>query len=287
MERIKEIILKKIIRNKNTYYIMGVLMIVLLLLNSINGNFGSENRILSLYAKSSQVISSTNNKVKSMLGFNRNSSEQEIEDLKAKNEELKAAMIENMITKSDLEELRSLKSSLNYVSNNESRDYISTSIVYKNDGNFFTSFVIDAGENFGVQKDSIVIGENGLVGIIFEVNEKYSKGMSILDSDISISFQALRNKEVAGIASQNIIMNVNEDFSGYLKGYLFDKEASVFTGDIVVTSGLGLYPAGIQIGEVEGVIEDKSNLLQYIKIKPYVNFKTIDKVIVINPRLLH
>jgi rod shape-determining protein mreC len=287
MERIKEIILKKIIRNKNTYYIMGVLMIVLLLLNSINGNFGSENRILSLYAKSSQVISSTNNKVKSMLGFNRNSSEQEIEDLKAKNEELKAAMIENMITKSDLEELRSLKSSLNYVSNNESRDYISTSIVYKNDGNFFTSFVIDAGENFGVQKDSIVIGENGLVGIIFEVNEKYSKGMSILDSDISISFQALRNKEVAGIASQNIIMNVNEDFSGYLKGYLFDKEASVFTGDILVTSGLGLYPAGIQIGEVEGVIEDKSNLLQYIKIKPYVNFKTIDKVIVINPRLLH
>lgn len=287
MERIKEIILKKIIRNKNTYYIMGVLMIVLLLLNSINGNFGSENRILSLYAKSSKVISSTNNKVKSMLGFNRNNSEQEIEDLKAKNEELKAAMIENMITKSDLEELRSLKSSLNYVSNNESTDYISTSIVYKNDGNFFTSFVIDAGENFGVQKDSIVIGQNGLIGIIFEVNEKYSKGMSILDSDISISFQALRNKEVAGIASQNIIMNVNEDFSGYLKGYLFDKEASVFTGDILVTSGLGLYPAGIQIGEVEGVIEDKSNLLQYIKIKPYVNFKTIDKVIVINPRLLH
>ena len=34
-------------------------------------------------------------------------------------------------------------------------------------------------------------------------------------------------------------------------------------------------------------LEDKSNLLQYIKIKPYVNFKTIDKVIVINPRVLH
>ena len=72
-----------------------------------------------------------------------------------------------------------------------------------------------------------------------------------------------------------------------MKGYLFDKEESVFTGDILVTSGLGLYPAGIQIGEVEGVVEDKSNLLQYIKIKPYVNFKTIDKVIVINPRVLH
>ena len=287
MERIKQIILKKIIRNKKTYYIMVVLMIVLLLLNSINGNFGSENRILSIYAKSSRVISSGNDKVKSMLGFKGKSSEQEIEALKAKNEELKAAMIENMITKSDLEELRNLKSSLNYVSNNEASDYISTSIVYKNDGNFFTSFVIDAGENFGVQKDSIVIGQNGLVGIIFEVNEKYSKGMSILDSDISVSFQALRNKEVAGIASQNIIMNVDEDFSGYLKGYLFDKEASVFTGDILVTSGLGLYPAGIQIGEVEGVVEDKSNLLQYIKIKPYVNFKTIDKVIVINPRVLH
>ncbi len=287
MERIKQIILKKIIRNKKTYYIMVVLMIVLLLLNSINGNFGSENRILSIYAKSSRVISSGNDKVKSMLGFKGKSSEQEIEALKAKNEELKAAMIENMITKSDLEELRNLKSSLNYVSNNEASDYISTSIVYKNDGNFFTSFVIDAGENFGVQKDSIVIGQNGLVGIIFEVNEKYSKGMSILDSDISVSFQALRNKEVAGIASQNIIMNVDEDFSGYLKGYLFDKEESVFTGDILVTSGLGLYPAGIQIGEVEGVVEDKSNLLQYIKIKPYVNFKTIDKVIVINPRVLH
>lgn len=287
MERIKEIILKKIIRNKKTYYIMGLLLITLFLLNSINGNFGSENRALSFYAKSSKLITSSSNKIKFVLGSKGKSSEEEIELLKAKNEELKSQLIENMITKSDLEELKNLKSSLNYVSNNENSEYISTSIVYKNDGNFFTSFVIDAGKNFGVQKDSIVIGQNGLVGIIFEVNEKYSKGMSILDSDISVSFRALRNKEVAGIASQNIIMNINDDFSGYLKGYLFDKEASVFTGDILVTSGLGLYPAGIQIGEVEGVVEDKSNLLQYIKIKPYVNFKTIDKVIVINPRVLH
>ena len=91
---------------------MGLLLITLFLLNSINGNFGSENRVLSFYATSSKLITSSSNKIKFVLGSKGKSSEEEIELLKAKNEELKSQLIENMITKSDLEELKNLKSSL-------------------------------------------------------------------------------------------------------------------------------------------------------------------------------
>ena len=57
-------------------------------------------------------------------------------------------------------------------------------------------------------------------------------------------------------------------------------------GDVIVTSGLGLYPEGIQIGEINEVIEDNNNLLKFVKIKPYANFKKLDKVMILNPRIM-
>ncbi len=281
----KNIFLKKIIRNKKTYYVIGFLLIALMLLNSVNFNFQGKNKLLAPFTSMIKKIDSGQEWAKNALYLNKKNPEQgEIERLRKENEELKASLSENMVVKSDLDELRALKEDLNYISSHSQEHFISTSIIYKNDGNFFTTFVIDAGSESGIKKDSIVIGQNSLVGVIYEVNKNYSKGISLLDSQVSMSFEAFRDKEITGIASQNIAINVNSDFNGYLKGYLFDKEKSVFAGDVLITSVLGMYPGGIQIGEVEEVIEDKGNLLRYIKIRPYVNFKTISKVIVINPR---
>lgn len=277
--------MKKIIKDKKTYYILGTLLLLVLLLNSFKNNFSFSNPFLSFFAQTVKVSDQIKTTVSTKLfPKNEDSKDMMIEKLRSENEELKKNLSKNAVTQADLEELRELKSTLNYVSNHSVDQYISTSIIYKNDGNYFTSFVIDAGERSGVKKDSIVIGQNGLLGVIFEVNKNYSKGISILDSNMSMSFEVLRNKEITGVASQNIAINTQDDFNGYLKGYLFDKNQHLYPGDILVTSGLGLYPGGIQIGEVEEVIQDKANILKYVKIKPYINFKTINKILVINPR---
>ncbi len=45
---------------------------------------------------------------------------------------------------------------------------------------------------------------------------------------------------------------------------MLDSDYDVLPGDSVVTSGLGLYPKDIVIGEVTKVTEDKSKSLKYV-----------------------
>ena len=63
-----------------------------------------------------------------------------------------------------------------------------------------------------------------------------------------------------------------------------DSSYNVIQGDIITTSGLGFFPDGIPIGEVEKVVDDKDKSLKYVVVKPYVDFKNINDVVVIEPR---
>ena len=56
-------------------------------------------------------------------------------------------------------------------------------------------------------------------------------------------------------------------------------------GDIVLTSGLGsMFPAGIYIGEVEKVENDRYNLSKTVFIKTYQNFNDIHYVTVLKEK---
>ena len=65
---------------------------------------------------------------------------------------------------------------------------------------------------------------------------------------------------------------------------MLESDYHLLPGDSVVTSGLGLYPKDIVIGEVTKVTEDKSKSLKYVVVKPNVNFKSVDNVMIIEPR---
>ena len=163
---------------------------------------------------------------------------------------------------------------------------ISTSVVGKNDGNWYDSFVIGAGRKQGVKDDSIVINGNGLVGIVYEVSDNYSKAISLLDTKSSVSFKLLKDSNLKGVITQNSTLDDKENYKnkGYLYGYMFDSSYNVLPGDVVTTSGLGLYPEGIPIGEVDKVIDDKNKSMKFVVVKPYVNFKNIDDVTIVEPR---
>lgn len=68
------------------------------------------------------------------------------------------------------------------------------------------------------------------------------------------------------------------------QGYLFDPKSDVKKGDLLVTSGLGLYPENIPIGTITSVTYDKNKSMKTIKIRPGVDFKNIDNVSIIPPR---
>ncbi|HBG7099186.1 TPA: rod shape-determining protein MreC [Clostridioides difficile] len=224
------------------------------------------------------------NGFKDVANFKDNS--KKVKKLEEENEKLKKNMIALNAKLDKTESLEELKKTLNFVQEEYKATSISASVVGKNDGNWYESFVIGAGKNSGVKKESIVMNGSGLVGIVYEVSNNYSKAISLLDSKASVSFKLAKDANAKGTITQNTTLDNKDSYNskGYLQGYMFDSSYNVIQGDIITTSGLGFFPDGIPIGEVEKVVDDKDKSLKYVVVKPYVDFKNINDVVVIESR---
>lgn len=224
------------------------------------------------------------NGFKDVANFKDNS--KKVKKLEEENEKLKKNMIALNAKLDKTESLEELKKTLNFVQEEYKATSISASVVGKNDGNWYESFVIGAGKNSGVKKESIVMNGSGLVGIVYEVSNNYSKAISLLDSKASVSFKLAKDANAKGTITQNTTLDNKDSYNskGYLQGYMFDSSYNVIQGDIITTSGLGFFQDGIPIGEVEKVVDDKDKSLKYVVVKPYVDFKNINDVVVIEPR---
>ncbi|MEA4988831.1 MAG: rod shape-determining protein MreC [Anaerovorax sp.] len=199
----------------------------------------------------------------------------ENEKLKAEISKLNQQIIKNRLSELELKELRELSSSLNYVGKDKSYNHVTADVIALDGSNWFNLFTINAGTKDGVKKDSIVVGGDGLIGRVLEVGNDWAKIISLIDENSNVSFQVSRNLQLLGILSG--------DGKGSLKGYMLDPEASVGEGDMLLTSGIGIYPQGIPIGKVSSVTLDTDSLLKTLTIEPVVYFKNIQKVTVIIP----
>ncbi|WP_283408627.1 rod shape-determining protein MreC [Anoxynatronum buryatiense] len=198
--------------------------------------------------------------------------------LRAINESLQHQLIELQLTQEELSELQQLQRTLNSIDRRDDFFPVTANVIAKNPGNWFEMFTIDAGSQQGVEKDSVVIGSGGLVGRVYETGHFWSKVIAIIDNSSSVSFQVLRDGSLQGIISGSV---TNE-----LSGYLFDPDAEVVVGDQLITSGIGLYPKGILIGEVTTIDRTPDLLLKSVNVEPAVNFNRLDKVLVISPRTI-
>lgn len=221
-----------------------------------------------------------------LINYKKNANK--ISDLEKENEKLEKDLIDLTNKLDEVESLEELKKSLNFIDENYKATSIASKVVGKNDGHWYDTFVIGAGRSSGVKEESVVTNGNGLVGMVYEVSENYSKAISLLDIKSSVSFKLLKDSNFKGVITQNTAMSDKDNYKdqGLLQGYMFDSSYNVLPGDVVVTSGLGLYPEGIPIGEVDKVIDDKNKSLKYVVVKPYVDFKNVDDVVVIEPRTI-
>ncbi len=198
----------------------------------------------------------------------------ENEALKEEVAGLKKEIINTKLNRNDFELMKQLEDALNYISPENSGSHITADAIAKDGSNWFNTFTINAGNNQGIAENAVVINGDGLVGKIYEIGDNWSKIVSIVDDSNSVSFKILRDTKYIGIVSGN--------GSGGLNGYLLDPDADVLVGDEIITSGLGMFPEGISIGTVKEVVKDENKLLKTVSVEPYVYFKNIDKVLVIN-----
>ncbi len=191
---------------------------------------------------------------------------QQVADL---NEQLTQAELDEQT----LNQLRELAQSLNYASYDDSYEKVTADVIATDGSNIFNIFTINAGSDDGITAGSVVVNEDGLIGKVTTVGKDWSKVLSIVDANDSVSFTLLRDPEVVGVLSG--------DGEGGLSGYIFDEEKSLNSGDILITSGMSLYPAGITIGSVESVEYDESSKERRIYVEPQVNFRAVRMVTVL------
>lgn len=189
-------------------------------------------------------------------------------------QEMRQAVTNLTLTQAELNELRDLKKALNYVSANKINQYISCNIVSKDMGNWYKTFIVDIGSVEGVTKNSAVINGDGLVGIVYEVGDHYAKVVTIVDNKTNVSFTSLST-------DQPYDGQITGDFDGLIRGQVFDTKAQMKVGDKLITSGLGIFPKGISIGEVVEVVDNKNDLLPEIQVKPAVDFSDLGKLMII------
>ena len=207
--------------------------------------------------------------------FNITNLKAENKNLKKEVEVLRQEILNLNMKRSELEELKALKYALNYIEDDSKYDIVSASVIGKSPNNWFNIFTINAGESQGIKKDSIILNSNGLIGRVYEVGDNWAKVISIIDNSSSVSFQIMRDSNLQGMITGSI---TNE-----ITGYLFDPLADIIVGDKIVTSGLGIYPKGIMIGEIIEIDKSSDHLLKMIKVEPTVNFKRVTKVIIMVP----
>jgi rod shape-determining protein MreC len=199
------------------------------------------------------------------------------EKLKALEEENKILKEENIALTLDqvqIKQLEELKTSLNFIKQNKFEDYVTAKVVSKDSGNWFNMFTINAGLNQGVKKYSVVVANNGLVGRVYEVGDNYSKVITIVDNKSKISFEVLSLYE----QYQGYIESTQD---GLLTGRIFEPNAELSTGMKIITTGQGIYPEGVLVGEIISVDNDQDQFLQRITIEPEVDFKYLKYVTVI------
>lgn len=211
-----------------------------------------------------------------------------VDELEKENASLKKQIADLRYKDNKRESLESLKDALGFVGADLRVNMKSAEIVAKNDGNWYESFVLSVGRDQGIKKDSIVVNGKGVVGIVYEVSKDYCKAISLMDSKASVSFKLEKSMDDKGVITNNISTqsSINVTDKGLLEGYLFNADADVVKGDVIVTSGMGLYPGGLPIGEVSNVIESKQSSLKYITVKPFVDFKRLNDCMIIEPRSL-
>ncbi len=200
--------------------------------------------------------------------------DEENEKLRAENVKLQNDIIKLKLRIQEFEDLTTLQTALNYANDKGIDNYITSNIIAKDPGNWFTIFTIDVGIKDGVTRNSTVMNGDGLIGLVYEVGDTWSKVITMIDNRSRISFEVLSE-------SSNDIGLINGNGESLLEGYLFDHETKVSAGDQIITSGLGLYPKGILIGRIKEVVIKEDELLESIIVEPSVNFKKLNRVFVI------
>jgi rod shape-determining protein MreC len=158
-------------------------------------------------------------------------------------------------------------------------DAIAAEVVGRDPSPWFKTIIINKGATDGVVKASPVVVPEGIVGLVVAVTGHYAKVLLIIDqnSAVDAKVQATRARGI-----------VKGDPTGRGSFNYVLRKHNISLGDSVITSGLdGVFPKGLPIGRVSEIVRLSAGIFQEIAITPYVDFETLEEVLVLPPPEQH
>jgi len=194
--------------------------------------------------------------------------------LKKENEKLKE---ENRNLSGYKEQINKLNELLELKGDYTNYETTAATVIGKDAGNWFNVFTLNKGEKDGVKENSVVIVPQGIVGRVCEVGPNWSKVISLIDEDHSVSGTVVRTGDLVQLDGDLQLMK-----SGFCKMSVITENADVLIGDTIVTSGIGgIYPEGIYIGTVQSFKNNTEGTGNYAIITPGVDFAHIKDVLIL------
>jgi len=147
-------------------------------------------------------------------------------------------------------------------------------VIARDPSGWFKTIIIDKGSVDGVQKRMPVVVAAGVVGQVIDVSLYYSKVLLVIDKNSAVDGLCQRSR------ARGVVKGADENDQCDFIYVLRTSDVSV--GDTVISSGLdGIYPKGLPLGRVSGVIKKNFGMFQSVEIEPYVNFDKLEEVLVV------
>ena len=206
----------------------------------------------------------------------------EAERLRAEARELRQRAIQSEFALQENQYLRSLHEYLDGPRFPDDFKPIIAEVIGRPAGAFVQAIVIAAGSSNGVSVNDPVVTADGLVGIVTRVTPRTARVQLLTDQEAAVSAVDLRT------GAPGIVRHA----SGTRATLVLDrvrKQDVIKVGHEIVTAGWragglsSLYPKGIPIGEVTSVGQTDTDLFQQVQVDPYVDFGSLDAVLVLVP----
>jgi rod shape-determining protein MreC len=155
-------------------------------------------------------------------------------------------------------------------------EYIVAKVINNSVNRSNNYITLNRGSKQGVAKGMGVICDLGIVGKVVYVSDHFAVVQSLLHKDSQFSAMLAKNKEIGTI-------EWNEELDPH-KGLLKDvsNNAQPKVGELVVTSGYSLFPAGIPIGKVSNLHTKGGGFSLNLEVKFAVDFGKLQYVNVVN-----
>ena len=206
------------------------------------------------------------------------SAKSENKSLKREVQQLRAGLAEELTTQAENDQLRAMLQFRKDHVFPKGITMVTARVINRSTSAWYSAALINAGSGDGVQVNDPVVNGQGLVGRVTQVYANSAQVMLVTDQQSAVDAMI-----EPGDATGNGQGIVTGSVTGDVTLNYVDKNEKVEVGQDVVTSGRNgsIFERGIPIGNVESVSSQEVEVYQSVAVKPFVDFRRLDLVMVV------